>query len=114
MEWAAISSSRGSSQPKIEPASPVVPAFTGRFFTIEPPGKPLCICVPDATLMLKMGENSIKKKKEKKMGENLTCVPLTGKHGDFKKFFSRQIAKKNVSQVFKLRKYVTLLNLNIK
>ena len=101
MEWAAISSSRGSSQPKIEPASPVVPAFTGRFFTIEPPGKPLCICVPDATLMLKMGEN-------------LTCVPLTGKHGDLKKFFSRQIAKKNVSQVFKLRKYVTLLNLNIK
>ena len=101
MEWAAISSSRGSSQPRIEPASPVVPAFTGRFFTIEPPGKPLCICVPDATLMLKMGEN-------------LTCVPLTGKHGDLKKFFSMQIAKKKGSQVFKLRKYVTLLNLNIK
>ena len=38
-----------------------------------------------------------------KMGENLTCVPLAGKHGDLKKnFFSRQIAKKKSSQVFKL------------
>ena len=28
--------------PGIEPASPVSPALTGRFFTTEPPGKPSC------------------------------------------------------------------------
>ena len=31
--------------PEIEPTSPVSPALTGRFFTAEPPGKPLNICV---------------------------------------------------------------------
>ena len=35
--------------PDIEPASPASPAFSGRFFTIEPSGKPNCnytyICV---------------------------------------------------------------------
>ena len=50
-----------------------------------------------------------------KMGKNLTCVLLAGKHGDIKKiFFSRHIAKKKSSQVFKLWKYVILLHLNIK
>ena len=38
LEWVDISSSRGSSQPGIEPASP---ALAGEFFTTEPPGKPL-------------------------------------------------------------------------
>ena len=36
MEWVAISSSRGSSDPGIEPGSP---ALGGGFFTTEPPGK---------------------------------------------------------------------------
>ena len=37
VEWVAISYSRGSSQPGIEPWSP---ALAGRFFTTAPPGKP--------------------------------------------------------------------------
>ena len=37
----AISSFRGSSQPKIKPKSPVSPALAGRFLTTEPPGKPV-------------------------------------------------------------------------
>ena len=40
LEWAAISSSRGSFQPRIEPLSHVSPALAGGFFTAEPPGKP--------------------------------------------------------------------------
>ena len=36
LEWVAVSSSRGSSNPGIEPESP---ALAGRFFTAEPPGK---------------------------------------------------------------------------
>ena len=38
LEWVAISSSRGSSWPGIEPMSP---ALASRFFTTEPPGKSL-------------------------------------------------------------------------
>jgi len=37
LDWVAISFSRGSSQPGIEPASL---ALAGRFFTTEPSGKP--------------------------------------------------------------------------
>ena len=40
LEWVAISSSRGSFWPGIEPASPVDLTLAGRFFTTEPPGKP--------------------------------------------------------------------------
>ena len=36
LEWVAISSSRGSSQPRIKPASPVSPVLAGRFFTTQP------------------------------------------------------------------------------
>ena len=38
LEWAAISLSRDLPDPGIEPVSP---ALAGRFFTTEPPGKPL-------------------------------------------------------------------------
>ena len=37
LEWVAISLSRGTSQPGIEPESP---ALADRFFTTEPPGNP--------------------------------------------------------------------------
>ena len=40
LEWVAISSSKGSSNPGIKPASPASLALTGRFFTTESPGKP--------------------------------------------------------------------------
>ena len=40
MGWVAVSFSRGSSNPGIEPASSVSPATAGRFFITEPPGKP--------------------------------------------------------------------------
>ena len=40
-ELAAIAYSRGSSDPRIKPASIAFPALTGRLFTIAPPGKPL-------------------------------------------------------------------------
>ena len=40
LEWVAISSSRGSFQPRIKPPSLVSPALAGGFFTTEPPGKP--------------------------------------------------------------------------
>ena len=36
LEWVGISSSRGSSWPRIEPASPVSPVLAGGFFTTEP------------------------------------------------------------------------------
>ena len=37
LEWVSISLSRASSWPRIKPRSPTL---VGRFFTIEPPGKP--------------------------------------------------------------------------
>ena len=40
LEWIAISSSWGSSQPRDRTWSLASPALTGRFFTTEPPGKP--------------------------------------------------------------------------
>ena len=40
LEWVAISSSRGLSDPGIEPVSPASPALTGGFFTTVPPAKP--------------------------------------------------------------------------
>ena len=40
LEWVAISFSRGSCDPGIELASLASPAWAGRFFTTEPPGKP--------------------------------------------------------------------------
>ena len=41
LEQVAIFSSRESSWPRIKPTSPVAPALAGRFFTTEPPGKPI-------------------------------------------------------------------------
>ena len=41
LEWAAISASRELPHPEIELESPVTPALAGRFFTTEPPGKPM-------------------------------------------------------------------------
>ena len=40
LEWVAISSCRGSSQPSDELTSPVFPALAGWFFTTEPRGNP--------------------------------------------------------------------------
>jgi len=40
LEWVAMPSSRGSSQPGIEPPSPASPALAGSFFTTVPLGKP--------------------------------------------------------------------------
>ena len=39
LEWVAISSSRASSRPRIEPVSLAPPALAGRFSTTVPPGK---------------------------------------------------------------------------
>ena len=41
LEWVAISSFRGSSNPGIEPASLATPALAGVLFTTLPPGKPV-------------------------------------------------------------------------
>ena len=41
LEWVAISYLRGSSWPGIKAASRVAPEWSGRFLTIEPPGKPI-------------------------------------------------------------------------
>ena len=44
LEGVAMPSSKGSSQPRdFETASPVSPALADRFFTTEPPGKPLVL-----------------------------------------------------------------------
>ena len=40
LEWVAVPSSRGSSDPGIKPASPAAPAVSGGFFTTSTPGKP--------------------------------------------------------------------------
>ena len=45
LEWVAlekIPSPRDLPDPGMEPMSPVSPALAGKFFTIEPPGKPSC------------------------------------------------------------------------
>ena len=41
MEWVAISSSRGSSQPKDQTHVSSVSCIADRFFTTESPGKPI-------------------------------------------------------------------------
>ena len=41
LEWAAVSFSRGSSQSRYQNRVSAAPALTGRFFTTEPPGKPI-------------------------------------------------------------------------
>ena len=41
LEWVAISFSRGSCQPGMEPESSASATLAGGFFTTEPPGKPL-------------------------------------------------------------------------
>ena len=43
LEWIAISFSRGSSDPGIEPASLESPALAGRFFTTAPPLRSLSV-----------------------------------------------------------------------
>ena len=40
LEWVAMSFSRGSSQPEIEPTTPASPALAGGFFTMAPPREP--------------------------------------------------------------------------
>ena len=42
LEWVVVSSPGDLPDPEIEPQSP---ALTGRFFTTEPPGKPIYVCV---------------------------------------------------------------------
>ena len=43
LEWVAISFSRGSSDPGIEPVSLMSPALAGGFLSTSPPGKPLTV-----------------------------------------------------------------------
>ena len=43
LEWVAMPSSRGSSQPRDQTRVSYVSCIADRFFTTEPPGKPLCI-----------------------------------------------------------------------
>ena len=45
LEWVAISFSKGSSDPGIEPKSPMSPALGSRFFTTEPSGKPFVVFI---------------------------------------------------------------------
>ena len=41
LEWVALSSSRGFSQPRDQPVVSCAPTWAGRFFTTGPPGKPV-------------------------------------------------------------------------
>ena len=43
LKWVAMLSSRDLSNPGIKPISPESPALAGRFFTAEPPRKPIAI-----------------------------------------------------------------------
>ena len=52
LEWVAISSSRGSSLPRIQLVSPASPALAGGFFTTALPGKPK-VNIPFATWNLR-------------------------------------------------------------
>ena len=56
LEWVAISSFRGSSQPRDETCVSCISCTAGRFFTTEPPGKPIIYCnnenIPHGFLML--------------------------------------------------------------
>ena len=42
LEWLAVSYSKGCSGLSTESASLKSPAFSGGFFTMAPPGKPIC------------------------------------------------------------------------
>ena len=59
-EWVAISSSRGSFQTRIEPASLASPALSGGLFTTAPPGKPLALShgAPESSRLLGLGFRS--------------------------------------------------------
>ena len=50
-ECVAISSSRGFSPSRVEPASLASPALAGRFFTVEPPGEPINHCPHPQSLL---------------------------------------------------------------
>ena len=50
-------SSKGSSQPGIKPASPVIPALAGRFFTTVPPLFRSYLMLPRATLLAQLVKN---------------------------------------------------------
>ena len=52
LEWVAISSSRGFSQPR---AGTHVSALAGGFFTTEPPGKPLVLVCRSKDILLEDG-----------------------------------------------------------
>ena len=52
LEWVAISSPRDLPDPGTEFASLASPALAGRFFTTEPPGKPIVSIVIDILLLL--------------------------------------------------------------
>ena len=45
VEWVAMFSSRGSSQPRDQTRIYCGSCTAGRFFTTEPRGKPICVCV---------------------------------------------------------------------
>ena len=57
LEWVAIASSKGSSQPGIKPASPVIPALAGRFFTTVPPLFRSYLMLPRASLLAQLVKN---------------------------------------------------------
>ena len=41
LEWLSFPSPRDLPDPGFKPSSPLSPALPGRFFTVEPPGKPV-------------------------------------------------------------------------
>ena len=57
LEWVAIPSSKASSQPGIKPASPVIPALGGRFFTTGPPLFTSYLMLPRASLLAQLVKN---------------------------------------------------------
>ena len=51
LEWVAVHSSRGSSRPRDRIRASCVSCIAGRFFTAEPPEKPLVLTIPPRKIL---------------------------------------------------------------
>ena len=74
LEWFAVSFSRGSSNPGIEPLSI---ALVGRFFTTEPPEQPLsCVCVLLNSCLICRGTEEISPSRRTLILNKQLCVGI--------------------------------------
>ena len=75
LEWVAIGSSRGSSNPGIEPPLPVSPALQADSLPTEPPGKPEINIILELKVEIQI-EHCLMKAKVSLMLKFICSIPL--------------------------------------